>query len=109
MSVILERATLFWNSEIYVGGEGRFEDSVTLALHPLGEEPSYCVPYDVVMFEALVEGFDKVVKRSHGDGSSGQGFDSKGGGPGKGWALGHIRQHEGYFLGIRVVYIFVDF
>ena len=43
------------------------------------------------------------------DGSSGQGFGSKGGGPGKGWALGHIRQCEGYLLGGCVVYIFVDF
>ena len=92
-----------------IGGEGRFKGSITLDLHPLGGEPSYCVPYGVVMFEALVKGFDEVVERSHGDGSSGQGFGSEGGGPGKGWALGHIRQYEGYLLGVRVVYIFVNF
>ena len=92
-----------------IGGEGRFEDSIMLDLHPLGGEPSYCVPYGVLMFEALVKGFDKVIKRSHGDGPSGQGFGSKGGGPGKGWALGHIRQRKGYLLGVHVVHIFVDF
>ena len=45
-----------------IGGEGRFKDSITLDLHLLGEEPSYCIPYGVVMFEALVEGFNEVIE-----------------------------------------------
>ena len=62
-----------------------------------------------MVFEGGPEFFHKVIERPHGDGCSGDGLLSEGGGPGLGCSFGHVKECEGNFLGMGVVYCVVDF
>ena len=92
-----------------IHSEGGFKGSVVLTDHSFVGKPGDGVSYDVVVFEGGFEFFYEVFEGTHGDGGSGNGLLSEGGGPGLGCFLGHVREGEGDFLGVGVVASIIDF